>query len=80
MKFDVSTTVLDLLKSGGSVKFLSGYELEGDPDTGYIQLLLPPNEGVTRRDREDGLCDLTEKGLNEAYTFALQFETGQSGD
>ena len=72
MKFDASTSVLDLLKAGCSLKLPNGYELEGDPATGYIQLLTPAFD--SRSPRDDGVCNLSQSGLDEAFNFALKFD------
>jgi len=71
MQLTKDTTVLDILEAGGSIKLPSGYELQGDPSSGYIQMLLPAQLGDHR---DDGLCHLSASGLENAYTFAAQFE------
>lgn len=70
---DAKSSILDLLKAGGSITLPWGYELQGDPDHGYIQLLTPSMQSDLRSDREDGLCHLSEKGLDEAFGYARKY-------
>jgi hypothetical protein len=60
-------TVLEILKSGGSIELASGYRFKGDPANNYIELFFP--DGCS-----DGLVLLNEKGLNLAFKSAEDFE------
>ena len=73
MEFNNKTTVLEILRAGGSVTLPSGYRLSGDTANLYIDLHLP--EGMGR----DGACDMSEEGLDNAFGYARQYEK-QQGD
>lgn len=52
------TTLYEMLKSGYTVEFPSGYKLKGDPQNGYIDLITPNGS--------DGLESLTLIGIDNA--------------
>lgn len=68
------SSFLEVLQAGGSVKLPSGYELQGDPEFGCIQLLSPAYAGVSAHQRDEGIVYLTEEGLNDAIYFAHKWQ------
>ena len=66
-----NTTLYELLKEGCEIKFLSGFIMR--TYTGNENIYLHSLK-KNRLMEDEGICDLTEKGLNEAIGIKTKFE------
>lgn len=71
--FNSNTSVLDILKAGGSIVLKNGYGFDGVPSGEYIDLRLPVGHS-------GGSCSLNEAGLDEAFIFAAKYVENDEED
>ncbi|MBX0311377.1 MAG: hypothetical protein JHC31_06315 [Sulfurihydrogenibium sp.] len=63
---EFTNSVLEILKQGGSISLSNGYSFFGIPADSYIELRTP--DGCN-----DGLTNLNEEGLKQAFKYANDY-------